>query len=54
LRHAFDDVNQNDIAEFFVSQTLRSRRSDIARADYGYFFPCHLSSRISCQQPEVS
>ena len=46
LRHSFDDVHQNHIAQFFHREVDRGARADIAPAHYGYFI-AHKPSIIS-------
>ena len=37
LRHAFDDVHQNHVAQFFIREVDGAARADVAAAHYSYF-----------------
>ena len=54
LRHALNDIDENNIAQLLFGHQLRCRRSDVAGAYHGNFSSSHyIFSTIACANSEV-
>jgi hypothetical protein len=50
LGHPFNNVNQDNVTQLLLGETLSGGFSDIAGSDYGYFF-IHILLLSGSQRP---